>query len=172
MLKLRLAAIDNFLKGARMLGKIAQAERNKYSDVQRTLRAHGKRVTPQRALILKILQKRGGHLDADEIYRLARQERPRLSLSTVYRTLSVLKELGLVRELRFEEGYSRYELAGPEEHHHLICLGCGKVVEFQCAHCAQVHQDLADRHGFQITGSRVELLGYCAECQKRRKQRR
>jgi len=111
-------------------------------------------------------------LGADEIYRLARRERPRLSLSTVYRTLGLLKELGLVWELRFEEGYSRYELASPEGHHHLVCLGCGKVIEFQCAHCAQVHQDLADRHGFQITGSRVELLGYCAECQNQRKQRR
>lgn len=154
------------------MGKIAQAGGNRDSDAWRVLRAHGKRVTPQRALILKILRERGGHLDADEIYRLAREERPRLSLSTVYRTLSVLKELGLVRELRFEEGYSRYELAGPEEHHHLICLGCGKVIEFQCAHCAQVHRDLAERRGFQITGSRVELLGYCTECQKQRKGRR
>jgi len=152
--------------------KIYQVKESRCSDARRVLRTHGRRITPQRALILRILQEQGGHLDADEIYRLAREERPRLSLSTVYRTLSVLKELGLVRELRFEEGYSRYELAGPEEHHHLICLGCGKVIEFQCAHCAQVHQDLGDRHGFQITGSRVELLGYCAECQKRRKQRR
>ena len=150
--------------------EIAREEMNR--DVQRTLRAHGKRITPQRTLILKILQEQGGHLDADEIYRLARRERPRLSLSTVYRTLSVFRKLGLVRKLHFGEGYSRYELAGPEEHHHLICLGCGKVIEFQCAHCAQIHQELAARYGFQITGSRVELLGYCAECQKRREQRR
>ena len=138
---------------------------------RQALRFRGKRITSQRELILRIIQEQGGHLGADEIHRLARRERPRLSLSTVYRTLGLLKELGLVRELRFEEGYSRYEMLGPDKHHHLVCLGCGKVIEFQCAHCARIHRDLGDHHGFQITGSRVELLGYCAECQKRREGR-
>ncbi len=142
------------------------------SAIARALRAQGLRVTPQRRLVFRLLREHGGHPDADELYRLARQQQPRISLSTVYRALDVFEELGLVRALHLEGEHHRYEIARENGHHHLVCLGCGKVIEFQCAHCAHVHQDLADRYGFQITGSRVELLGYCAECQKQRKQRR
>jgi len=123
-------------------------------------------------LVFRLLHEHGGHPDADELYRLARQQQPQISLSTVYRALDVFEEFGLIRALRLEREHHRYEIAREDGHHHLVCLGCGKVIEFQCAHCAQVHQGLADGHGFQITGSRVELLGYCAECQKQREQRR
>ena len=133
------------------------------------LHAQGRRITPQRKLILRVIQEQGGHISADEIYHSARQQRPRLSLSTVYRTLDLFRELDLVRELHLDGGYHRYEMQEGEEHHHMLCLGCGQVIEFRCAHCAQIHQDLADRHGFRITGSRVELLGYCERCSARLK---
>jgi len=136
------------------------------NNLEAVLRAEGKRITAQRALILRILQEHGGHLSGDEIHRLARKERPRISLSTVYRTLGLLKELDLIQELRLDGEQYRYEMKG-SEHQHLVCLGCGRVIEFRCAHCISVHQDLAERYGFRITGSRVELLGYCAECQER-----
>jgi len=106
-------------------------------------------------------------LSADEIFYLARREVPRLSLSTVYRTLDLLKELDLVSELHLAGDQSRYE-AQSDEHQHLVCLGCGKIVEFQCAHCAAVHQRLASEHGFSITAGRVELFGYCEECARAR----
>jgi len=94
---------------------------------------------------------------------LARKELPRLSLSTVYRTLELLKDLDLVSELHLTGNRYRYE-AQSGEHQHLVCLSCGQVIEFQCAHWAQMHQELADHHSFKITGSRVELFGYCEEC--------
>lgn len=137
------------------------------TNLETVLRAQGKRITAQRALILRIIQEHEGHLSGDEIYRLARKEHPRISLSTVYRTLGLLKELDLIRELRLAEAQLRYEMKGDEEHQHLVCLGCGRVIEFQCVHCISVHQDLAERYGFRITSSRVELLGYCVECQAR-----
>lgn len=140
------------------------------ADAEQLLRAAGKRITPQRAHLLHILQEHGGHLDADEIYRLMKPRFPRLSLSTVYRTLDLLKELELVRELVLDGEHHHYEIERGDEHQHLVCLGCGRVIEFQCTHCAQVHQDLADHYGFRITGSRVELLGYCAECQAREEE--
>jgi Fe2+ or Zn2+ uptake regulation protein len=138
-------------------------ERQQPGQVTALLRLRGNRVTPQRRAILKIIQEQGGHLSADEIYYLARKEVPRLSLSTVYRTLELLKDLDLVSELQLAGSHYRYE-AQSGEHQHLVCLSCGKVIEFQCAHWAEMHRKLADQHGFKITGSRVELFGYCEEC--------
>lgn len=131
------------------------------------LRQRGNRLTPQRRAILGIIREHAGHLSADEIHDLARQEVPRLSLSTVYRTLELLKELDLVTELQLAGDHWRYE-AQSQEHQHLVCLSCGKVVEFQCNHCRAVHQRLANEHGFSITGGRVEIFGYCDECAKAR----
>lgn len=134
------------------------------------LRAKGKRITPQRRLILQIIQEHKGHLDADEIHLRAKERYPRLSLSTVYRTLDLLRELDLVKELGLATDRRYYEAKPKEEHQHLVCLGCGKVIEFQCAYRTDIHRDLAEQHGFQITGSRVELWGYCPECAKRGKK--
>lgn len=133
-------------------------------DMARALRAQGLRVTPQRRLVLHLLQEQGEHLSADELYRLARRRQPRISLSTVYRALDVFEEVGLVRALHLEGEHHRYEIAHDRGHHHMICLGCGRVIEFECVHCEETHQDLAARYDFQITGSRVQLLGYCADC--------
>ena len=76
-----------------------------------------------------------------------------------------MKEAGLVRELRLNSDRHRYEIERQEPHQHMVCLNCGRVIEFTCGHCSEVHGDLADQHGFHITGARVKLLGYCADCQ-------
>ncbi len=132
------------------------------------LRERGNRVTLQRRAILKIIEEEGRHLSADEIFYLARKQVPRLSLSTVYRTLDLLKELDLVTELRLGDDHYRYE-AQSDQHQHLVCLECGKVIEFRCRHLGEVHDQLARRHEFEITGSRVELLGYCDACYRARR---
>lgn len=130
---------------------------------RKILRQAGKRITPQRVLILETMREAGGHLDADEIHRLAKQKAPRLSLSTVYRTLAVLKEAGLVDELHLGEEHHHYEIKG-DGHHHLICQGCGKVVEFECPFSQDLLRDLGEEHDFEITGIHLDLVGYCAEC--------
>jgi Fur family ferric uptake transcriptional regulator len=135
--------------------------------LERRLRDAGERITPQRRLIAGILQEQGGHLSAEEIHRLARRRHPRLSLATVYRTLRWMKESGLVRELRLNGERHRYEIDRNEAHQHMVCLNCGEVIEFTCGHCPEIHGGLAKKHGFHITGARVRLLGYCADCQAR-----
>ncbi len=127
----------------------------------------GMRVTHQRALILETL--RQGHLDADEVYRQAREKQPRLSLSTVYRTLQKLKELGLVDELHFDEAHHHYEIKKPVGHHHLVCLGCGKILEFKCPLSEKMREDVARQKGFEVTGIEVNMTGYCAHCRRDRK---
>lgn len=133
--------------------------------LEKTLRGAGERITPQRRLIAGILLDQGGHLSADDIHQLARHEDPRLSLATVYRTLRWLKECGVVRELRLNGNRYRYEIAHGETHQHMICLGCGKIIEFTCGYCSAVQKKLVQEHSFHVTGMRVKLLGYCAECQ-------
>ncbi len=129
----------------------------------------GLRATSQRALILEVIRHRQGHLDADEIYRQARIKKPRLSLSTVYRTLQVLKKLGLVEELHFDEAHHHYEMKPSAEHHHLVCLGCGKVVEFKCPLSPRMKEDIAQEKGFEITGVEIRMTGYCSKCRQNRK---
>ena len=123
------------------------------------------RTTEQRQLIQEILQQADGHLDADEIYQQARQRSPRISLSTVYRNLQLFKELGLVEEHDF--GSRRYyEPAQQAKHHHLVCLGCGRVFEFKCPSTEKLKSRISREEGFRVTEAEVYLAGYCPDCQE------
>ncbi|MBE0415401.1 MAG: transcriptional repressor [Dehalococcoidia bacterium] len=128
----------------------------------------GQRSTSQRRLIFDILRQSEGHLDADELYRLAKEREPRLSLSTVYRTLRLLKELGLIEERHFAEEHHHYEAKGEAEHHHLVCLGCGTVVEFEYPLTDKMKEEVGQRTGFEILGAEVYMEGYCERCRQRR----
>jgi len=129
------------------------------------LSASGLRVTNQRMLILDIIRRKKGHLDAEEVYRLAKRRYPRISLSTVYRNLRVLKELGLIDEHHFEDAHHHYEVKSNIAHNHLICTICGKVVEFEYQPDQQVLSEISHGTGFQITGSEMRMRGICPECQ-------
>lgn len=131
---------------------------------ERRLRAAGKRITLQRKLVLDVLAQAGDHLDANEIYELGRRKDDRLSLSTVYRTLGVLKETGVVRELHLDDEHHHYELDGKDDHSHLVCLGCGQVIEVDSAAFFEAAVTTGAVHGFEITSAQVELTGYCAKC--------
>ena len=125
------------------------------------------RSTEQRQLILDIIQQADRHLDADEIYQQACQKQPSISLSTVYRSLQLFKSLGLVEEHQFD-GMRRYYEATPEsKHHHLVCLGCGRIVEFECPSAERLKSKISTEEGFKVTDSEVRLVGYCPKCQQR-----
>jgi len=135
---------------------------------RQTLNVTGLRFTNQRALIMDILRHGGGHLDADEVYRRAREKQPRLSLSTVYRTLQALKKAGLVEEVHIDETRHCYEIKSTAEHHHLVCLECGRVIEFQYPLTRLVKRNVVEAKDFEITGSEVRMTGYCPACQRKR----
>ena len=139
------------------------------NDIRRTFNTAGLRVTSQRALVLEVIHKGKGHLDADEIYRRAREKEPRLSLSTVYRNLQTLKKLGLVEEVHFDEEHHHYEVKPSTEHHHLVCLGCGRIIEFEYPLAHLVKRNVVEARDFDITGSEVRMTGYCPQCQQERK---
>ena len=137
-------------------------------NTRRVLNIPGMRITNQRALILEVIRRGQGHLDADEVYRQAREKQPRLSLSTVYRTLHMLKTLGLVEEVHFDEEHHHYEMKSATEHHHLTCLGCGRVIEFSYPLARLVKRNVAEAKDFEITGSEIRMTGYCAQCRQKR----
>jgi len=132
-------------------------------DAMKFLRAAGKRITPERKLLLRIISE-NAHLDASEIYRLAKIEDDKISLSTVYRTVRLLEEMGLVEASELGEDHYHYEVR-LSEHYHLICLGCGKVVEIPPVDAVR---KLGEDNGFEVVGVKVELFGYCPACRKKR----
>jgi len=129
----------------------------------------GLRATNQRALILQIIHQGKGHLDANEIYRRAHEKQPRISLSTVYRNLQMFKKLGLVEEVHFDETHHRYETKPPVEHHHLVCAGCGKVVEFYYPLARYIKRKVTEAKDFEIVSTEIRVTGYCPKCCRGRK---
>ena len=128
-------------------------------------RAAGRRMTRQRRVVLRVLEESDGHLEAEAVYLRAMAHDTHVSLATVYRTLAVLKEMGLVEEHRLGEEHGHYEAVRKGPHYHFTCLGCGKVIEFDTPLVAQIEQELSARERVRVTGTHLRMSGYCAQCQ-------
>jgi len=126
-----------------------------------------RRKTEQRQLIIDIIRQAKEHLDADEIYQQARQKLPSISLSTVYRSLQLFKKLGLIEEHQLGGMRRFYETTPRPKHHHLVCLGCGRIFEFKCSSEVKLKSRISKEEGFKITDAEVRLVGYCPDCQRR-----
>jgi Fur family transcriptional regulator, ferric uptake regulator len=140
---------------------------------QDSLRQRGVRLTRQRRLILDLIDHSGQHLDAESLYQLAKEKDARLNRVTVYRTLKLLKEGGLVDELdlmHYGGDQHYYETRLKQEHAHIICLRCGKVEEFFGEPLQKLRRQVESHFGFQIILARTEIGGYCSHCQALRAQ--
>ena len=143
------------------------------SGIKDSLRQQGVRLTRQREILLQLIDHSGKHLDADTLFELAKQQDPKLNRVTVYRTLKMLKESGLVDELdlmHFGGDQHYYETRLKQEHAHVICLRCGKVEEFFGEPLQKLRRQVEQHFGFQIVLARTEIGGYCAHCQVLREQ--
>ena len=130
------------------------------------LRRHGYRLTPQRRAVLETIAGTEEHLTPADIHGRARRDCAGVGLVTVYRTLDVLTRLGLVCEVRTEDGHRSYLLTRPlEHHHHLVCSSCGKVVDFTECDLSELEERLSQRTGFRIDGHVLEFSGHCPSCQ-------
>lgn len=135
---------------------------------RRHLRDHHLPVTRQRDLIAQTVLTSDEHLSVETIQRQLKEQGERVGTATIYRTLDVLVRSGLVRAHDFGEGFKRYEPMPQQAHHeHLICLRCGKVVEFQNERLERMLPIIADEHAFQHQRHRVEVYGLCRECRRR-----
>ncbi len=140
-------------------------------DLAPALHSRGFRLTLQRQAILDVLGASAMHLTPVQIHDRARRRLPGLTEPTVYRTLRQLALGGLVWQLQLENGHLAYELAG-RDHHHLVCVSCGEVIELPAAQLTAIYAKLETVSGFKLNHDHLTLTGLCAPCQARHKSRR
>jgi Fe2+ or Zn2+ uptake regulation protein len=132
---------------------------------QTSIQSSGRRLTHQRELVLGVLAESREHLDAETIHERVRGRSPRVSLATIYRTLTLLKGLGLVNEYKLGEEHGHFEAAPAAPHHHFTCLICHRVIEFSAPQIAEQTQDMLESQGIFLTDLRLQASGYCSDCQ-------
>jgi Fe2+ or Zn2+ uptake regulation protein len=130
------------------------------------LREKGFKLTPQRLEIIDILSGDRSHPNAESIYQRAKRKIPKISMSTVYYTLNMLKKEGLIKELEFYEMENRYE-SNIDDHLDLICKGCGKIEDFQPGFPVPT-KSVESKTGFRTHTMRFEYYGYCRECKEKK----
>jgi Fur family transcriptional regulator, ferric uptake regulator len=123
--------------------------------------------TKQRQVLLELISESEGHVDARELIKLAMAKDDSISQATVYRNLNLFKEMGLVEEKRLGHGHCYYEAKreGQKQHQHLVCNGCGAVIDFDCP-LSEIAERVKREQGFTVTKAEVYFEGYCKECGK------
>jgi len=122
--------------------------------------------TPQRRLLLSVMQEAGKHLDAKELYRRASDRDTSISLATVYRNLRLFKEQGLINERHLGQAHCYYEMKHGGEHQHLVCEACGQVLEFESPLIRKLVIEVQQKNKFSVTRVEMYLEGYCRKCKE------
>ncbi len=127
------------------------------SPIEQACAAKGMRMTEQRRVIAHVLGSSQDHPDVEELYRRAVAIDDKISISTVYRTVKLFEDAGIIERHDFREGRSRYEQVPDEHHDHLIDVNNGTVIEFRSEEIERLQEEIARRHGFKLVGHRLEL---------------
>jgi Fur family ferric uptake transcriptional regulator len=123
------------------------------------------KLTPNRQLILDIFLENEGHRSAEDIYRMVRERDPRVGYTTVYRTMKILADCGLAREIDLADGITRYEHLYNHEHHdHMICMQCGNSIEFYKPEIEKLQDEASEHLGFKVIDHRLQIYGLCKDC--------
>ena len=125
----------------------------------------GHPLTIQQRLLLELLQETEDHIHAKELYRRASARDQSISPATVYRSLNLFKQLGLIDERRLGKVSCYYEIKHSPEHQHLVCQGCGKVIEFESPLVRKLMDTVQEKYGFKATKAEFYLEGCCQECE-------
>ncbi len=124
------------------------------------------KLTPHRQLILDLFLNHEGHRSVEDIYRTVRAKDPRVGYTTVYRTMKLLSDCGLAREIDLDDGVMRYEHLYNHEHHdHMICMRCGKSIEFYDPDIEALQDEASDHLDFKVMDHKLQIYGLCADCQ-------
>ena len=132
------------------------------------LRENGHRLTPQRMLVIEALHNADKHISAEELYEQLHSRYPYANISTVYRTLELLKELNLVTEADFGEGRVRYHVAEKGHHHHLVCHRCGKTIDLEESALHPLKDTLLQEYGFDADLRHLAISGECRACRRKK----
>lgn len=125
------------------------------------------RYTPERETIIKEIFAQHDHFDVDTLYLRLRNQGKNVSKASIYRTIPLLLESGLIQEVFYKDGHMHYEhIYGHHHHCHLRCIDCGKIVEFRNESMYQLEKKLAEQYGFDITGHKLDVFGLCPKCRK------
>lgn len=126
------------------------------------LSARGLRSTSQRRTVVDVFFRTEGHHSVEQLWEAVRDKEPSIGYATVYRTIKLLKSCGLASERRFGDGFARYEVAHEDEHHdHLMCLDCGRIVEFENPRIEALQEQVAKEYGMKLQQHRLDLWGRC-----------
>jgi len=132
------------------------------------LHQDGKRLTPQRLKVLNLFENigAGNHLSAEEVHAELLASKAKVSLATIYRTLRLLVQMGFLHELELSEGGHRYELLSNDipDHHHLICIRCGRTEEFENDNVLEAGRIAAEKNGFKLIESSLNVRAICPSC--------
>ena len=139
---------------------------NQPTGIVSKLGQQGYRLTPQRLMILSAIENSEDHISAEEIYSQIVARYPYVNISTVYRTLELLKELGLVTETDLGEGRVRYHTADKGHHHHLVCQKCGAIINVDESTLARLQDVLLARYDFSASLKHVAIFGTCGKCRR------
>jgi Fur family ferric uptake transcriptional regulator len=134
-------------------------------DLMNAVVDHGFRRTAARRAILETLVESGGHITADDLANQVRAVNPTIGRMTVYRTLDLLCELGIIRPIYQGTGAAHYVLLDQGSHHHLVCNRCSMTIEFEHCGSAAISQALSERYNFEIQAHLLEFFGLCEICQ-------
>ena len=128
------------------------------------LDTHHLKQTQQRKVIVEHFLRINAHVDADELHHRIRQEGHDIGLATIYRTLNLLKDAGIVEQQSFQDGRNVFEVASPNSHHdHLICTECGRVIEFEDAEIESLQKSIAAKFNMTLKSHRLDLFGTCID---------
>ena len=141
------------------------------SPLESGLRQDGKRMTPQRKKVLSLFEEIGSgiHLSAEEVHSKLTTSGERISLATIYRTLKLLVKMTLLNELDLSEGGNRFELLSHDhpDHHHLICIRCGRTEEFENNEVIKAGKSAAKKYGFSLLESSLNVRALCPKCKNK-----
>jgi Fur family peroxide stress response transcriptional regulator len=139
---------------------------NRLNEMIDKLRENDFRITPQRLAILRILATSKGHPSVEQIFEQVKKHFPTTSLATVYKTVTLAKEIGEVLELGFSDDSNRYDGNKPYPHPHVVCIQCKKIIDPDLASLTDMTQEVTHETGFRILNHRLDFFGICPECQK------
>jgi len=133
--------------------------------IKENLKSRGYRVTPQREAVFEVLRENEGvPLDPEAVYELTRERYEGIGIATVYRTLELFCDLGVVLRVHLHENSQHYEINTGRRHHHMVCVSCGSVEEFEGCLVGEIEQSIRENSDFLVTSHCLSLFGYCPAC--------